>query len=205
METITYQEIREEVRDIVKSAIEEAMGEARDTDELREKVSDRLHETIDGHEWVIYYSKAADVCYRLRQSDHAWHDCAQDDCRDIGGLEIGKDEDLDNVYCRLTYSILMTGAWNCYEEILEETIEADCKEWLEAGKQWAEGFKRHNSTREEAYEAEENGRQYSPFEFTAKEINNRPWSDSAWEAFQEGIDEVLATMPSEKDKTEEEC
>ena len=46
------------------------------------------------------------------------------------------------------------------------------EEVKERGKRWAEGFKRHNSTREEAYEAEESGRSYSPFEFIAHEFNS---------------------------------
>lgn len=35
--------------------------------------------------------------------------------------------------------------------------------------------------------AEENNRSYSPFEFTAKEINDLDYSDEAWTAFDEGI------------------
>ena len=36
-------------------------------------------------------------------------------------------------------------------------------------------------------EAEENSRQFSPFEFTAHELNEAPNSEEAWEAFDEGI------------------
>ena len=39
-----------------------------------------------------------------------------------------------------------------------------------------------------AYEAESNGREYSPFEFTAHALNEREDSEEAWEAYQEGID-----------------
>ena len=44
---ITYQEVREEVENLVKTAIEEAMKDAGDEDELREKVQDVLHEMVD--------------------------------------------------------------------------------------------------------------------------------------------------------------
>ena len=37
------------------------------------------------------------------------------------------------------------------------------------------------------YESESNGRDFSPFEFTAHEINESRWPDGAWEAFDEGI------------------
>ena len=36
-------------------------------------------------------------------------------------------------------------------------------------------------------EAEENSRQYSPFEFTAKDFNESKNPDSVWEAYDEGI------------------
>lgn len=36
-------------------------------------------------------------------------------------------------------------------------------------------------------EAESNDRSYSPFEFTAHDINEQPNSDELWEAFEEGI------------------
>ena len=41
---------------------------------------------------------------------------------------------------------------------------------------------------EDSYLAEDNNRQYTPFEFTAHEINSRPDSEEAWAAFGEGID-----------------
>lgn len=45
---------------------------------------------------------------------------------------------------------------------------------------------------EDSYSAEENNRQYTPFEFTAKEINDRPDSEEAWDAFSSGIDKGIA-------------
>jgi hypothetical protein len=38
-----------------------------------------------------------------------------------------------------------------------------------------------------AFEAESNGREYSPFEFTASEFNKARNSESLWEAFDNGI------------------
>lgn len=37
------------------------------------------------------------------------------------------------------------------------------------------------------YESESNDRQFSPFEFTAKEINESRWPDEYWTAFDDGI------------------
>lgn len=43
------------------------------------------------------------------------------------------------------------------------------------------------------YAAEENSRQYSPFEFTAHEFNESEHHEDLWDAFQAGIDEAIAT------------
>lgn len=46
-----------------------------------------------------------------------------------------------------------------------------------------------------ASESESNGRDFSPFEFTAHELNEREDSEDAWEAFDEGIsDGILANI-----------
>lgn len=194
---ITLHDLRTEVEDLVRTAIEESM-DVSDLDELREKVSDRLHEIVDGHAWVIYYAKAHDVAHAVRH-DSPWYDEAYERLTDTGGNVIGEDEDIGNLEARLSYWVLMAGAENAYDDILSAMIEENIAAWKEQGKRWAEGFKAHNGTREEAYEAEENGRQYSPFEFTAHAINSLPWFDDAWDAFQEGIDEVFSTMIGEED------
>ena len=47
----------------------------------------------------------------------------------------------------------------------------------------------------ELYESESNSRQFSPFEMTAKEINDSEYPDELWEAFDSGISEgILTTM-----------
>ena len=43
-----------------------------------------------------------------------------------------------------------------------------------------------------AYEAESINRDYSPFEFTAHDLNEREDSEEAWESFQNGINEGIA-------------
>ena len=199
MENITYQSYRQEIKDLIENAIGECMGECSDLDELREKVDECLHETIDGHEWVIYYAQAHELCEAVRRCDRQAYNRAYDDLRDLGGDKIGPDEDIDNLYVRLAYSILRTGCNDAYESELESFIENNCAEWKETGKRWAEGIKQHNSTREEAYEAEKTARSYSPFEFTAQAINSLPWSVEAWEAFQEGIDETFSDLICEAD------
>ena len=86
-----------------------------------------------------------------------------------------------------------------FDKLLEKAyhamIEQDCQEWREAGRQRGQAFARYNATRGEAYEAEENDRQYSSFEFTAYELNRLPWSDEAWTAYDKGIVEGISSLP----------
>lgn len=49
-----------------------------------------------------------------------------------------------------------------------------------------------------AHAAEEHDRCFSPFEFTAKEINDRDDADDAWEAFDAGIQDGIAKCWEER-------
>lgn len=51
----------------------------------------------------------------------------------------------------------------------------------------------------ELTEAEENYRCYSPFEFFAKDLNEREDSDDAWEAYDEGISRAFSDAIDEYD------
>lgn len=53
MEPITRKDYFDEIRAVRDNALEEYKEYGRDTDP-NEWVSDWLHQTIDGHEWVIY-------------------------------------------------------------------------------------------------------------------------------------------------------
>lgn len=43
----------------------------------------------------------------------------------------------------------------------------------------------------EAYQIEENDRQFSPFEFTAQELNSAQYPDELWDKFEEGISDGI--------------
>ena len=81
-------------------------------------------------------------------------------------------------------------------------MNATDNEYFQAGFAHAQDIPRYNldmledgmdedQAREEAFsawhEAEDNSRQFSPFEFTAKAINDTEDPDANWEAFDEGI------------------
>jgi len=69
MSEITYQEYWAEVESIAENMVDEEMSwNDNDRDVAEEAINDHtLHETIDGHQWVIYYAYNLDV---IRHSDN---------------------------------------------------------------------------------------------------------------------------------------
>ena len=64
---------------------------------------------------------------------------------------------------------------------------------------------RTDSLISEAFAAEENARQFSPFEFLAKELNDRDDSADAWDTFEQGVSSGIAAGAKDrlKEKTDE--
>jgi hypothetical protein len=90
--------------------------EALTTDDL-DDVYDKVHEQVDGHEWVIYYGKAWEVA-ALMSSD----DAACREFEELGCLESGKS--LDDLICQFAFCALRA---NVSDEI-EAALEAYKKE-----------------------------------------------------------------------------
>lgn len=82
-QTLSYQEYREEVRRIAEDAIEEA-------NEYGQDVHDVVHETVDGHQWIIYYAYNDSVLAHSENAD-AWEDCYA--AEDIGQLVVDRGMD----------------------------------------------------------------------------------------------------------------
>jgi hypothetical protein len=83
MTNLTHSEYWKEISSIAETLVDEAMDEAKqdydgnnpDFDELKEiaeeSINDsRLHETIDGHQWVIYYAYNLDVIQHSANEDY---------------------------------------------------------------------------------------------------------------------------------------
>jgi hypothetical protein len=86
--------------------------EALTIDDL-DDVYDKVHEQVDGHEWVIYYSKAWEVA-ALMSSD----DAACREFEELGCLESGKS--LDDLICQFAYCALYANVCDEMESALEE-------------------------------------------------------------------------------------
>lgn len=77
---------RKEYREDVQSIAAEIAAEVKSGDLARDDVYDRLHETIDGNQWVIYTYRAKLVCAFLSDNE----DAAADE-----GMEIDHSEGID--------------------------------------------------------------------------------------------------------------
>jgi len=73
MSDLTYSEYWTEVSDLAESIASEAMDQAdNDRDDAEEIINDTLlHETIDGHQWVIYYAYNLPVLEYSDNSEYA--------------------------------------------------------------------------------------------------------------------------------------
>jgi Sec-independent protein translocase protein TatA len=127
-------ELQSELADL-QAELTASLNEHEDTDELQQAIADKeteiaetidaltvdslddvydkVHEQVDGHEWVIYYSKAWDVAHLMSGDDAA--------CRefeDLGCLESGKS--LDDLICQFAFCALRANVSDEIESVLEE-------------------------------------------------------------------------------------
>jgi phosphoribosyl 1,2-cyclic phosphodiesterase len=86
--------------------------EALTIDDL-DDVYDKVHEQVDGHEWVIYYSKAWDVAHLMSGDDAACREFEE-----LGCLESGKS--LDDLICQFAFCALRANVSEAVEDVLEE-------------------------------------------------------------------------------------
>ena len=83
-----------------------------------------------------------------------------------------------------------------FREIAENALidleYVDLGEAYEAGKSRGRAFR--GLSREDAQEAEENDRQFSPFEFIARDLNAAVNSEEVWERFEDGVNDGIAEV-----------
>ena len=128
-EIITRSEYCNEVHFIAESLVKDAM-EANDNDRsaAEDQIYDyMLHETIDGHRWVIYYSYHDDV---LRYSDNSNSYIDQFGNDDAG--QVLKERGLNGLKTVMAYFAMEQDVRDClddafykFEEQVEETAETE--------------------------------------------------------------------------------
>lgn len=95
MTEITYFEYREQVNSIAAGLASEALADNEwDRDAAEEDINDsRLHETIDGHQWVIYTAYNLEVLRHSESEDAYIDNFGAQDVQDI--LSDALDEAID--------------------------------------------------------------------------------------------------------------
>ncbi len=71
MSNITNTEYWAEIKSLAGNMVSEAMDDNEDRQAAEDDINDsRLHETIDGHQWVIYYAYNLDVISHSGNSEY---------------------------------------------------------------------------------------------------------------------------------------
>jgi hypothetical protein len=105
---------REELQQAIadkETEIEEAI-EALTLDDL-DDVYDKVYEIVDGHEWVIYYSKAWDVAHLMSGDENA---CSE--FEELCSIENGKS--LDDLIQQFAFCALRANVSDEMESALED-------------------------------------------------------------------------------------
>ena len=119
--TISYHEYWKEIADLADSIACEAMADNdNDRDAAEEDIFDsRLHETIDGHQWVIYYSYNLDV---IQHSDNA--DYYSDNFGADSLAASLKEGGLDALHCHIAFWCMYADVCERISDALDEYAEA---------------------------------------------------------------------------------
>ena len=124
MSELTYNEYWTEIASIAETLVSEAMDDCdNDRESAEEQINDyRLHETIDSHQWVIYYGYNLDV---IKQSDNEDYYSDNFGAESLAAsLEQGG---LDTLHCHIAFWCMyadvqdkLNSAFDDYESELEE-------------------------------------------------------------------------------------
>lgn len=128
---ITSAQYYNEVESLAKTIAEEAMEQSdNDRSAAEELINDSLlHETIDGHQWIIYYAYNMDVYQHSDNSDYL--------IDSFGNEEAGsvlQEKGLNGLHQALAFWALYADVQDKISDALEE-IEDNIKEETEEGQE----------------------------------------------------------------------
>ena len=114
MSNITSSQYWNEVQSLAVSIAEDAMSYCDNSrEEAEELINDSLlHETIDGHQWIIYYAYNLDVYQYSDNSEYYIDNFGSDDA-----AYVLKEKGLDGLHQVLAY-------WSLYADVQEKIAEA---------------------------------------------------------------------------------
>lgn len=107
MNELTHNEYWTEINELAESMVSECMDECENDREAAEELinDSRLHETVDGHQWVIYYGYNLDVIKHSDNEDYYDQNFGADAV--ASSLEQGG---LDTLHCHIAF-------WCMYADI----------------------------------------------------------------------------------------
>ena len=114
MSNINNSQYWNEVQSLAVSIAEDAMAHCdNNRDEAEDLINDSLlHETIDGHQWIIYYAYNLDVYQYSRNSDYYIDNFGGDDA-----AFVLKEKGLDGLHQSLAF-------WSLYADVQDNISEA---------------------------------------------------------------------------------
>ena len=89
-----------------------------DTESLLEFAEEHLHQSIDGHEVVIYYHKAIEFCATQDTSD------GEDWLEDCGGI-VQAGDTFGSIACRIAFATLLVASQEALQEIADNYEEEE--------------------------------------------------------------------------------
>ena len=106
-----------EVNELAATIVSESMEESdNDRDAAEELINDsRLHETIDGHQWIIYYTYNLDV---LKYSDNAEY--YQDNFGAESLVASLEDGGINTLHCHMAFWALYADVQDKIADLLDE-------------------------------------------------------------------------------------
>ena len=119
MSNITEKEYWTEIESIAKNLIEEALDQSDSKEEAEELINDSLlHQTIDGHQWVIYYAYNDDVIAYSNNDDYFIDNFGQEEAG-----ELLKNRGLLDLHTAIAFWALYADVQNELNEQLENIEE----------------------------------------------------------------------------------
>ena len=124
MSNITSSQYWNEIQSLAVSIAEEAMAQCdNNRDEAEELINDSLlHETIDGHQWVIYYAYNLDVYQHSDNPDYYIDNFGGD-----AAAYVLKEKGLDGLHNVLAFWSLYADVQDKIDEVLDG-VESNIEE-----------------------------------------------------------------------------
>ena len=118
---MNYQDYYSEVNAIAEALVAEAMAEHdNDAEQAMETITDsRLHETIDGHQWIIYYNYSLSIIKHSSNDDYMIDNLGLDSAGQA--LQSGG---LNGLHQAIAYWALYADVYELLQDKMDEYVDA---------------------------------------------------------------------------------